>query len=73
MDLRRYQTTVVVLFFLTLSAVPVIWWMPGRLVEQSSLIEGRELARFPGVDALDFQVFQSAAKRVLHGQPCRSA
>lgn len=69
MDLRRYQTTVVVLFFLTLTAVPVIWWMPGRLVEQSSLIEGRELARFPSVDALDLQVFRSAAKRVLHGKP----
>ncbi len=69
MDLRRYQTTVVVLFFLTLSAVPVIWWMPGRFVEQYSLIEGRELNRFPGVDALNFQVFKTAAKRVLQGQP----
>jgi hypothetical protein len=69
MNLHRYQTTVVVLFFLALFAVPVIWWMPGRFVEPFSLIEGRELTRFPGMDALNFQVFNTAAKRVLQGQP----
>lgn len=38
-------------------------------MEEYSLIEGRGLTQFPVLEALDLQVYKTAAKQALQGQP----
>lgn len=69
----HYQIAAIILFFLTLIVVPIFWIAPGRPAALKSIIEGRDLQQFPNIAAPDLQIFKTAAKRVLQGQPRTAA